>query len=125
MYLSLNAFGRLGIVLLALLLVAFAAAWISLPTSGLSKVGPPASWFAGGLTKFTPAGTERVFVPPEPISRIPSLEDTGRYEIQEVGERHVVQLGALKSRIKIAFASAAGVVLLLGIAFGRTRRRQE
>ena len=131
---------------LAVIVVAFAVTWLSLPSRNegstgyysyqhrftpgslsftgygydttlwtyhpaTKKVAMPASWFAAGLThsserfdgRTTGSARGRVTVT---VSSIPAS----------------VELHALKQRIVIVFASAAAVVLLVGLAFGAARR---
>lgn len=105
---------RAVLILLALLVVAFAVTWLSLPggNTDVRNLDPPAAWFAHGLGKRTTAGGTNV-------------PGTGGLMKTPVVAFTYVPLDDLKQRIVVVYASAAAVVILLGLAFGAGRRTRR
>lgn len=108
--------------------VAFVAAWISLPSDSSRRVSPPASLFARGLASST------YYAPTRPT---PRCQDSGcRGEPPGLPQpsgpllpgtpahtEYNVNLPQLKQRIEVFFGGAAAVVLLLGIGLGAAAGR--
>lgn len=74
-------------------------------------MSPPASWFAIGLVHHIPAHAEDVpgYLPGSTITTT-------------VAASSYVSLSSLRERVVVAYASAAAIVVLVGLAFGAGRR---
>lgn len=105
------------LLVLAALVIAFAATLVTLPQSSSAKVKKPASLFAvGGL-----AGTayEQTCVRWQP------KPGTDYKECAEYGPRpsgNLVDEEALRDRVFALYGGAAAVIVLVGLAFGAGRR---
>lgn len=86
------------LLFLAVLIVAFAATWLTLPGAPGKKVSPPASLFARGITQ------------------------RGGY-LGFYRRMHSARLHEVKQRIVVVYGGAAAVVILVGLAFGAAHRR--
>lgn len=113
-----NRAARAMFLVLAALVVAFAATWVTLPQSSLAKVKPPASLFAvGGLA-------ERTYT--ETCIRWRPKPGADFNECAEYGERpsgHLVDKDALRRRVLGVYGGGAAVVVLVGLGLGAGRRR--
>ena len=92
---------------LAVIVVAFAVTWLSVPTSRTAKVPPPASFFLHGIAHCVK-------------TRYGACTKVSEGGGQARGYQH--GLNDLKSRIAVVYGSAAAVVILAGLAFGAARR---
>jgi hypothetical protein len=93
---------RVALVLLALIVAAFVATWLSIPApepghawAYSRNISPPAHWFLGGLETRGEAGIKHVF-----------LHD-------------------LRERIAVVYGGAAVVLVLVGLAVGAGRRTAQ
>lgn len=107
-----NRARRLTLLLLAVLVVAFAATWLTLPNTG-GRVGYPARAFAVGLLVESTEGS-CIGGGCTPGSRVRS---TGRIDAIRRSE-----IPTLERRVKVIFGAAAAVVVLAGLALGAGRR---
>jgi len=96
--------------LLALLVAAFVATWLTIPAKGAKKADPPAAFFAHGLCHSSAA----LATASGPWRLTPG-------QIQCAPQR-TVDVHDLKRRVIVVYAGAAVIVLLLGLAFGAARR---
>jgi hypothetical protein len=133
------------LLLLALIVAAFAATWITLPTSSGATVSAPASWFASGLTNaehvpachhpkngcfsdgtlYTPTLARRrglsvsvrgCGIYSQPFSNAPSCAHPA-YAI------YSVDTASLKRRVETIYGAAVLIVLLIAGAFFVGSRR--
>lgn len=125
-----NAPRRVMLLGVAAVVVFFVASWLTVPTRPQDTVGFPAQILTGGL--FRTAGGDEIMR--EVAADHPACRRDGAYQPPRLttncyiptGERaptyRVVNLGALRERIKIVSGGAAIVVVLVGVAFGGARR---
>lgn len=111
---------RITLVVLALLVIAFAVTWITLPTESVNSLGSkpikyPARLFAVGiLDETTCRGYNGIPV------------DCGTREYRQGANRRSYTLdrdgvSSLERRVFVTFGAAAVVVVLLAVAFGWRR----
>ncbi len=107
---------RFTALALAMIVVAFVATWVTVPADAFDDhVSPPASLFLAGLG--TRSTCERYSLT---ISR--TCLERADHTIVDLS---TTDLKALKQRIVVVYASAAAVVLLVGVAFGAARQRPQ
>ena len=103
---------------LVVLVVAFAATWLTLPVDALDDdASPPASFFLVGL-----GSRETCLRYGEGIPGNRACLERSRQAGVDLNQN---DLEALRARVTVVYASAAAVVVLLGLAFGAGRRRPE
>jgi hypothetical protein len=99
---------RVTLVLLALLVVAFLATWVTMPANDTEgTVRPPASLFLYGVT----STREGLCLSYGPV--VGGAQPCLRHETFKR-----VDADALRQRVIVSFAAAAAVIVLLGLAFG-------
>jgi hypothetical protein len=140
------------LLVLALIVAAFAATWLTLPTDSSSRVSAPASWFASGITSaqhvaacdhpkngcfddgtlYTPALAKRRG--DETVSQSCGIYGgLGGYATRgglaacthPAYTNYTVDTASLKRRVKTVYGAAAVIVVLLGAAFIVLGRRPQ
>lgn len=118
---AMNRARQLTLLALALLVVLFAATWLTLPTErtealGKNPVNYPARLFAHGiLDEETCRGFNNIRVDCQSGQYEPGA-NRARYSLSDD------EVKALERRLFVLFAAAAALIVLVGFAFGAARR---
>ncbi len=124
----------LTLLVLAIVVAAFAASWLTLPTANDERGSLPGRWFVAEMhfpeTKVTqpvpvdPSDPRCALYDPN-LPGVPVGCPTTERTVRTEPARDEAKIAESKTRVAIVYGSAAAVVLLIGLAFGAARRARE